>query len=97
MFEQYIRPYIENFCQKISLEDLCRIIESGKDIYPIWVRDFSNGSEKPPEFAYIFEDVIKAETKRIMAEISPDHFRAFDANPTWGNRQLDGLMNELLS
>lgn len=94
MFAEYIRPVLEKFCSKVSVEDLCQIIEKGQDVYPIWLEQFSD-DEKPPEFAYIFEDVIKAETKRIMAEISPEHFRAFDANPTWGNRQLDGLMEEL--
>lgn len=94
MFEGYIKPYLAKFCSRVSVDELCQIIETGKDVYLIWLEDFSD-SEKPPGFAYLFEDVLKEQTKKVLAEISPEHFRMFDANPVWADRQLDGLIEEL--
>lgn len=94
MFSKYIRPYLERFCSKVTVAELCQIVEKGEDVYPIWLEEFASG-EKPPGFAYLFRNAIKEEVKRILAELSPQHFRIFDANPSWTARQLDGLLAEL--
>lgn len=94
MFEPYIKPYLVKFCSKVSVDELCELIINGKDVYQIWLEEFSDG-DKPPEFASLFEDTIKNEVKVVMAQVSPEHARVFDANPAWTERQLDGLMNEL--
>lgn len=96
MFEGYIRPYLEKFCSKVTVDELCQIVERGEDVYPVWLKDFSD-EEKPPWFAYFAGDAIKEEVKEVLAEISPEHFRVFDLNPGWANRQLDGLLEELLA
>ncbi|MBA7608580.1 hypothetical protein ES703_15758 [subsurface metagenome] len=94
VFEGYIKPYMEKFCSKVTLDELCHMIEQGQDVYPLWLEDFSN-EEKPPWFAYFLEAQIKAEVREVLAEISPEHFRVFDLNPAWANRQLEGLLEEL--
>lgn len=94
MLESYIRPYLEKFCSRVTVDELCHIIERGEDVYPVWLEDFSD-EEKPPWFAYFLEAQIKAEIKEILRETSPEHFRVFDLNPGWANRQLDGLLEEL--
>lgn len=96
MFGEYIRPYLRKFCSKVNVDQLCQIVEKNEDVYPIWLEEFSD-DEKPPGFAYLFEDVIREEVKKILAELSPEHFRVFDANPNWAERQLDGLLEELFN
>lgn len=94
MLELYIRPYLEKFCSKVTVDELCQIVERGQDVYPLWLKDFSD-EEKPPWFASFLGAVIKGEVKEVLAEISPEHFRVFEVNPGWANRQLDGLLEEL--
>lgn len=91
MFEAYIKPYLERFCSKVSVEQLCELIASGQDVYQSWIEEFSDG-DRPPEIAYLFEDKIKHELKTVMAEVSPGHALLFEANPAWTERQLDGLL-----
>ena len=94
MIEEQIRPHLESFCAQVSVDDLCQAIEKGEDVYPLWLQDFSTG-EKPPKIAALFEGEIREEVKNVLAEVSPEHFRLFDANPAWSERQLDGLFEEL--
>jgi hypothetical protein len=70
------------------------MIERGEDVYPLWLREFSTG-EKPPKIARLFEGEIRKEVKNVLAEVSPEHFRVFNANSAWSERQLDGLFEEL--
>jgi hypothetical protein len=97
MFESYIKPYLEKFCSKVSVEELCELILNGQDVYQIWIKEFSDGDKpKIPEIASLLEGTIKGEVKTVMAQVSPKHARVFEANPSWTERQLNGLMNELL-
>lgn len=95
MFESYITPYVMKFCSKVSVGQLCELITNGKDAYQSWLEEFSDGN-KLPELAYLFQDMLKDEVKIVMAQVSPEHARVCDANPAWTDRQLDGLLNELL-
>jgi len=96
MFGQYIRPYVERFCQGVSIDHLVQMAENREDVYHIWLDQFSSG-EKPPRIAGLFREQIKDEMKRVMAEVCPEYYRVFDANPSWAERQLDGLFVELFS
>lgn len=96
MFESFIRPYLVKFCAKVTVEQLCEAIIKGKDVYKSWIEEFSDG-DKPeiPEIASLLQGMIKNEVKTVMAQVSPEHARVFEANPSWTERQLDGLLNEL--
>jgi len=94
VIEEQIRPHLESFCRRVSVEDLLQVIERGEDVYAMWLQDFS-AREKPPKIAALFEGEIRKEVKNVLAEVSPEHFRVFDANPAWSERQLDGLFDEL--
>lgn len=94
MFEPYIKPYLVKFCAKVSVDELCELIINDKDVYQIWLEEFSDG-DKPPAFACLLQGTIKNAVKIVMAQVSPEHARVFDANPAWTERQLAGLMNEL--
>jgi len=94
VLEEQIRPHLETFCARVSVEDLCHIIEKEEDVYPLWLEEFSTG-ETRPKIAVLFEGEIRKEVKKVLAEACPEHFRLFAANPAWSERQLDGLFGEL--
>jgi len=97
MFESYIKPYLVKFCAKVSVEELCELIINSKDVYETWLEQFSNGDKpKIPEIASLLEGQIKREVKAVMAQVSPEHARLFEANPSWTEKQLNGLLNELI-
>ncbi len=96
MFGHYIRPYVERFCQGVSIDHLARMAENGEDVYHSWLERFCS-REKPPRIAGLFREQIKGEMKSVMAEVCPEYYRVFDGNPTWAERQLDGLFVELFS
>ena len=95
MLGRFIRPYLERFCNAVSVEELVSMVDKGEDVYPEWIKQFGD-SERPPAFAVFFRGDIISEVRKQMAEVSPQHFRVFEANPSWAERQLDGLMRELL-
>jgi hypothetical protein len=98
MFESYINPYLVKFCSKVSVDELCKLIIEGKDVYQTWVEEFSDGDKpKIPEFACLLRDTIKNEVKVALAQVSPGHARVFEANPDWTGRQLDGLLDALFN
>lgn len=96
IIEQFMKPHLENFCQQVSLDDLVRAVEEDEDVYPIWVDQFSEG-QRPPRIAILFQGEIRRQVKQLLAETCPEHFSVFDANPTWSERQLDGLFEKLFA
>lgn len=90
----YMRSYVQRFLDRVSVEELIEIRERDEDVYPLWLSTLSEDNERsrtPPWVAYLFQDHLKSVMKETILELSPAHYRVFDANPSWSNRQLDGM------